>query len=181
MSISLDCFLGMTRFKSSSTLKGDSYLRPARIFDSTGGPVPAKNIEIIFPYQNTCITHYKLNIDWASKAQRKYKLYRVSQKKSSSSRWANFSKRNIFSETPCSFLFKILRIFIDSVAVTTGPRIVFCKLQQLNLNEKFKDFRKTIRWNYYLNVTEILCLLTLSLVPSSEIFLIHACICNMDA
>jgi len=70
-------------------------------------------------------------------------------------------------------------IWTFSVAVTTGPRIVFCKLQQLNLNEKFKDFRKTIRWNYYLNVTEILCLLTLSLVPSSEIFLIHACAFSM--
>merc|ERR1712130_971768 len=70
-------------------------------------------------------------------------------------------------------------IWTFSMGVTTGPRIVFCKLQQLNLNEKFKDFRKTIRWNYYLNVTEILCLLTLSLVPSSEIFLIHACAFSM--
>ena len=71
-----------------------------------------------------------------------------------------------------SFLIKI-RI-LNSVATTTGPRIVFCKLQQKNLTEKFKDFRNSIRWNYYLNVIEILRLLTLSLVPSSEIFLIHA-------
>ena len=41
MSISADCFLGMTRFNNSSTLNGDSYLRPESIFDSTGGPVPA--------------------------------------------------------------------------------------------------------------------------------------------
>ena len=65
------------------------------------------------------------------------------------------------------------------MATTTGPRIVFCKLQQKNLTEKFKDFRNTIKWNYYLNVIEILSLLTLSLVPSSEIFLIHACAFSM--
>ena len=62
-----------------------------------------------------------------------------------------------------------------SVAMTTGPRIVFCKLQQNNLSEKFISFKRIIKWNFYLNVTEILCLLTLSLVPSSEIFLLHAC------
>ena len=61
-----------------------------------------------------------------------------------------------------------------SVAITTGPRIVFCKLKQINLCEKYSSYKRTIKWNFYLNVTEILCLLTLSLVPSSEIFLLHA-------
>ena len=61
-----------------------------------------------------------------------------------------------------------------SVAITTGPRLIFCKLIQANLSEKFSSFRRIIRVNYFLNVTEILCLLTLSLVPSSEIFIIHA-------
>ena len=65
-------------------------------------------------------------------------------------------------------------IWTFSVAITTGPRLVFCKLQQANLSEKFSHFRRTIAWNYYINVAEILCLLTLSLVPSSEIFLVHA-------
>ena len=41
MSRSWDILTGITRLRSSSTLNGDSYLRPARIFDSTGGPVPA--------------------------------------------------------------------------------------------------------------------------------------------
>ena len=45
MSISADCFFGMTRFNNSSTLNGDSYLLPERILDSTGGPVPAAHMD----------------------------------------------------------------------------------------------------------------------------------------
>ena len=61
-----------------------------------------------------------------------------------------------------------------SVAITTGPRIVFCRLQQTNLSEKYSSFRCVIKLNYYLNLTEILSLLTLSLVSSSDIFILHA-------
>ena len=55
MSMSLDCFFGITRLRSSSTLKGDSYLRPARIFDSTGGPVPAKKNTHVLTNSKTTI------------------------------------------------------------------------------------------------------------------------------
>ena len=65
-------------------------------------------------------------------------------------------------------------VWTFSVAITTGPRIVFCKLKEINLGEKYSSHKRFIRCNFYLNVTEILCLLTLSLVPSSEIFLLHA-------
>ena len=61
-----------------------------------------------------------------------------------------------------------------SVAITTGPRIVFCRLQQIHLNENYSNYKRFIQWNFNMNVTEILSLLTLSLVPSSEIFLLHA-------
>ena len=55
ISRSLDCFFGMTRLRSSSTLKGDSYRRPDMILDSTGGgPVPA-GINPILCYSNIYI------------------------------------------------------------------------------------------------------------------------------
>ena len=61
-----------------------------------------------------------------------------------------------------------------SVAITTGPRIVFCKLNEIDLSQKYSSYKTFIQWNFNLNVTEILSLLTLSLVPSSEIFVLHA-------
>ena len=71
--------------------------------------------------------------------------------------------------------FHILKfIWTFSVAITTLPRMMFCKLQQSNLSEKYGSYRGIIKWNFYLNVTELLSLLTLSLVPSSEIFNLHA-------
>ena len=50
-----------------------------------------------------------------------------------------------------------------SVALTTGPRLVFCKLQQANLREKFNSKSTWIQCNFYFNCAEILSLLTLSL------------------
>ena len=61
-----------------------------------------------------------------------------------------------------------------SVAITTGPRIVFCKLNEIDLSQKYSHYKTFFQWNFILNVTEILSLLTLSLVPSSEIFVLHA-------
>ena len=65
-------------------------------------------------------------------------------------------------------------IWTLNVSLTTVPRLLFCWLQQANLRDKFSSYRKIIVTNFWLNVTEILCLLILSLVPSSEIFLLHA-------
>jgi len=65
-------------------------------------------------------------------------------------------------------------VWTFSVAFTTGPRLVFCKLQQANLREKFNSKTTWIKWNLYLNYAEILSLLTLSLVTSEEIFIVHA-------
>ena len=61
-----------------------------------------------------------------------------------------------------------------SVAITTGPRLVFCKLQYLHLCEKYSSYKRFIRWNFNLNVAETLGGLTLSLVTSSDLFLLHA-------
>jgi len=55
-----------------------------------------------------------------------------------------------------------------SVALTTGPRLVFCKLQQANLREKFNSKSTWIKWNFYFNIAEILSLLTLSLGKAFE-------------
>ena len=54
-------------------------------------------------------------------------------------------------------------VWTFSVALTTGPRLVFSKLQQANLREKFSSKSKWIQLNFYVNIAEILSLLTLSL------------------
>ena len=54
-------------------------------------------------------------------------------------------------------------VWTFSVALTTGPRLVFSKLQQANLREKFSSKSKWIQFNFYVNIAEILSLLTLSL------------------
>ena len=54
-------------------------------------------------------------------------------------------------------------VWTFSVALTTGPRLVFSKLQQANLRDKFSSKSKWIQLNFYVNIAEILSLLTLSL------------------
>ena len=61
-----------------------------------------------------------------------------------------------------------------AIAVTTGPRLLFCQLQRSELATKFPSHQAAVRLNTGLNTLEILALLTLSLVPSQDIFVIHA-------
>ena len=59
-------------------------------------------------------------------------------------------------------------VWTFSVALTTGPRLVFSKLQQANLREKFNSKLSAIKWNFFLNCVEIISLLTLSLGKDLE-------------
>jgi len=65
-------------------------------------------------------------------------------------------------------------IWSISIAIITGPRLIIAKLNQNYLLDHCPSKISSVRFNYFLNNVEILSLMTLSFVPSSEIFIIHA-------
>ena len=61
-----------------------------------------------------------------------------------------------------------------SIGIVAGPRFIIAKLNQNYLLDHCPSKITSVRLNYFLNNVEILSLMTLSFVPSSEIFIIHA-------
>ena len=65
-------------------------------------------------------------------------------------------------------------IWSISIAIITGPRFIVVKLNKDYLLDHCSAKINSVKINYLLNVIEILSLMTLSFVPSSEIFVVHA-------
>jgi len=65
-------------------------------------------------------------------------------------------------------------IWSISIAIVAGPRVIIAKLNHNYLLDHCSDKTTSVRFNYFLNNVEILSLMTLSFVPSSDIFVIHA-------
>ena len=61
-----------------------------------------------------------------------------------------------------------------SIALVAGPRFIFSKIYQNYLLNYCPSKIRAVNFNYLLNTVEILSLMTLSFVPSAELFLVHA-------
>ena len=65
-------------------------------------------------------------------------------------------------------------IWSITVALITGPRLFIARLNRSYLIDVCSDKPYAVNFVYSLNILEILSLMTLSFIPSSEIFLVHA-------
>jgi len=65
-------------------------------------------------------------------------------------------------------------IWSMSIALITGPRLIFVRLNKNYFLDNSPGKAAAANFNYWLNNVEILSLMTLSFVPSAEIFVVHA-------